>query len=296
MMPDYHIGTLDEASKTALANGDSADAEPDPSREVFLQSKTWTKAILEQKNRVSPDSFIFVFKLNHENQHIGLPTGQHLMMRLRDPVTREAIIRPYTPLSEAHEQGKLRVLIKVYYDTPQRKGGKMTQALDSIPLGHFVDFKGPVGKFEYLGRGQCSVSGIKRHVRRFVMICGGSGITPIFQVLRAVMQDPEDETNCIVLDGNRDEQDILCRADLDAMAAANKHKYRLVYTLSRPGPSWTGRKGRMDKAFFESEVGPPGKKEDGGEMVLICGPEPMERTAKEAFLGMGWSSDDMLFF
>ena len=296
MMPDYHIGTLDKASRGALSNGDAAGEENDPSRPVFLQSKAWTKAILEQKNRVSADSFIFVFRLDHECQHIGLPTGQHLLVRLRDPATREAIIRSYTPLSEATEQGRLRILIKVYYDTPERKGGKMTQALDAIPLGHFVDFKGPVGKFKYLGRGQCSVSGSPRHIRRFIMVCAGSGITPIFQVLRAVMKDAEDQTKCLVLDGNRDEQDILCRTELDAMANANSHKYRLLYTLSRPGSNWDGRKGRMDKSLFASEVGPPSNAEARDEMVLICGPEAMERTVREVFREMGWSENDLLFF
>lgn len=295
-MPDYHLGTLDEASRAALANGDAAEDESDPSRAVFLQSKTWSKAIIEQKNRVSTDSFIFVFKLDHENQHIGLPTGQHLMMRLRDPATREAIIRAYTPLSEATEQGKLRVLIKVYYDTPERKGGKMTQALDSLPLGHFVDFKGPVGKFEYLGRGQCSISGSLRSIQRFIMVCGGSGITPIFQVLRAVMKDTEDQTECLLLDGNRAEEDILCRTELDTMAKANKYKYQLLHTLSRPGPEWKGRKGRIDKSLFTNEVGPPRNPGAGDEIVLICGPEPMEKTVKEVFTEMGWKENDLLFF
>lgn len=296
MMPDYHIGTLDAASLQALIDGDAAEAESDPDRAVFLQPKSWSKAILQQKQRVSDDSFIFVFKLNQETQSIGLPTGQHLLMRLRDPATREAIIRPYTPLSEAHERGTLSVLIKVYYDTPGCKGGRMTQALDALPLGHFVDFKGPVGKFEYLGRGDCSLSGITRHVRRFVMVCGGSGITPIFQVLRAVLRDAEDVTECLLLDGNKAEHDILCRTDLDALARENPYRYRLLHSLSRAEDGWAGRKGRMDKAFFEQEVGPPRSADAGDELVLICGPEQMEKTVKEVFTDMGWAKDSLLFF
>lgn len=296
-MPDYHIGTLDEAARTALAGGDEED-QPDPSRAVFLQSKSWTKALLQSKTRVSPDSFIFTFKLDHDDQDIGLPTGQHLMLRLRDPATREAIIRAYTPLSESHEKGYLRILIKVYYDTPERKGGRMTQALDAIPPGHFVEFKGPVGKFEYLGRGKCTVSGQARRIRRFVMICGGSGITPIFQVLRAVLNDREDQTECLVLDGNRDEQDILCRTELDGLAAENAQRFQLIYTLTRPGPEWKGLTGRVDEAFLSEKVGaPPSLGEDAGEdMVLVCGPEPMEKSVKTIFGKMGWGDSQLLFF
>lgn len=294
MLPDYHIGTLDKESLTILTEGGGTE-ESDPTRAVFLQPKSWVKAILEKKTSVSSDTKVFTFKLDHENQEIGLPIGQHLLVRLRDPATREAIIRAYTPLSEGTDKAKLDVLVKIYYDTAERKGGKMTQALDAIPLGHFVDFKGPVGKFEYHGRGQCSVTGKPRTVRRFVMICAGSGITPIFQVLRAVMKEADDTTECVVLDGNRVEQDILCRIDLDAMAAANAHRCKLLYTLSKPEEAWTGGRGRLDKALLEKEVGPC-KGDSGEEMALICGPEALEKSIQDILRGMGWRDEDMLVF
>ena len=294
MMPDYHIGSLDEKSKAALADGEIVVEGGEP-RDVFLQAKVWSKAILTEKCKISADTKVFTFTLDHEAQTVGLPIGQHLMMRLRDPVTREAIIRAYTPISEGTDRGKLHVLIKIYYDQPDRKGGRMTQALDSIPVGHFVDFKGPVGKFEYLGKGLCTISGRERRVRRFIMVCGGSGITPIFQVLRAVLKDKDDPTFCVVLDGNRVEEDILCKSELDAMVSGNEHKCRLLYTLSRPEANWTGLRGRMDQALFEKEVGQPrGESED---LVLICGPEPLEKSAREIFTTkLGWNENDLLFF
>ena len=46
--------------------------------------------------------------------------------------------------------------------------------------------------------------------------------------------------------------------------------------------------------FFEREVGAPPAERNA--MVLICGPEGMEKAAREAFLGMGWDEDDLLFF
>ena len=289
-MPDYHVGTLDEASRTALADDDSVEA--DPNRPIFLQSKAWSKAILDRKTIISSDTKIFTFKLNHDNQEVGLPTGQHLMLRLRDPATREAIIRAYTPFSDGAQRGALDVLIKIYHDTPERKGGMMTQALDALPLGHFVEFKGPVGHFEYRGNGLCIIGNRERKVRRFIMICGGSGITPIWQVLRAILANKVDPTKCLVLDGNRAEEDILCKAELDAFAAENKEKCRLIYALSKPPPAWTGIKGRLDRFLYEREAG----KGTGDELVLICGPPPMEKSAREIFLEMGWKQDDLVFF
>lgn len=301
MMPTYHIGTLDAASRKLLAAGAPAAPAPDePPRPEFLHPRQWRKASLAAKRAVSSDAKIFTFALDHAAQRVGLPVGQHLLVRLRDPVTREAVIRAYTPLSDpAGARGALDVLVKIYRASADGRymGGAMTQALDSIPPGHWVEFKGPVGKFEYLGRGRCAVGGKERFVKRFVMVCAGSGITPIFAVLRAVMKDDEDETLCTVLDGNRCEEDILCKAELDAWALGREARCKVVHTLSRPGEGWAGGRGRMDRAFFEREVGPPGSKaEERDEMVLVCGPEPLEKGVKSSFMDMGWREEDLLFF
>ncbi|KAK3368985.1 nitrate reductase [Lasiosphaeria ovina] len=297
MMPKHHIGTLDKQSLAllALAGSEPVPANSEP-RPVFLQSKAWTKATLSAKKKISSDTKIFTFTLDHDSQTIGLPVGQHLMMRLRDPASQEAIIRAYTPISETTDVGKLHVLVKIYFDTPAGKGGRMTQALDGLAMGQPVEFKGPIGKFEYLGRGLCAINGRERRVRRFVMVCAGSGITPILQVLRAVMKDDADRTTCVVLDGNRVEEDILCRDELDAIAARRPDRCMLLYTLSRPDASWRGLKGRMDRTLFEREVGGPPRSGEGDAMVLVCGPDSMVKAVNQIFAGLGWRDEDLIFF
>lgn len=290
MMPDYHIGSLDEASRKVLSEGE-IQAESTTSRPSFLNPKAWTKATLHRKTSVSWDSRIFTFKLEHEEQVLGLPTGQHIMIRLRDPATREAIIRSYTPISEQRAAGYLDVLVKVYFDTKERKGGKMTKAMDSLPVGHSIDFKGPIGKFEYLGRGKCDINGTERRVKRFFMICGGSGVTPIYQVFRAVMQDVEDDTHCIVLNGNRLVEDILCRENLDRFARDNESRCKLLYTLTQAPEEWTGLRGRIGKKLLEEHVVPC---QDA--IVLICGPEALEKSVHVILNEMGWKDSDLLFF
>jgi nitrate reductase (NAD(P)H) len=291
MMPDYHIGTLDEASRKVLAEGEPINESNEP-RPVFLDSRVWNKTLLHAKTPVSWDTRIFTFKLDHEQQALGLPTGQHLMIRLRDPVTREAIIRSYTPISQTTKTGFVDVLIKVYADTQEKVGGKMTKALDAIPVGHFVDFKGPIGKFEYLGRGLCAINGKQRNVKRFYMICGGSGITPIFQVLRAVMQDKEDPTHCTVLNGNRLVEDILCREDLDTFAKKNPERCNLLHTLTKGPEDWQGLRGRIGAKLLEEYC----VQRDGESLVLICGPEALEKSTKEALSAQGWRDEDLMFF
>lgn len=295
MMPDYHIGTLEEEGKAALAGGEPQSDEYAEPTETFLNSRAWKKAILHSKKEVSWDTRIFRFKLEHDDQRLGLPTGQHLMMRLRDPVTREAIIRSYTPISETSQKGFMDVLVKVYFETKEQKGGKMSMALESIPVGHFVDLKGPIGKFEYVGKGLCTINGAERNIKTFYMICGGSGITPIYQVLRAVMKDKQDPTKVVCLDGNRLLEDILCKDDLDGYARDNADKLKLLYTLTKSEEGWQGLKGRIAGPLLAEHAGRAAHA-DGEAMVLICGPEALEKSCHKALLELGWKDDELLFF
>ncbi|KAL8697180.1 MAG: hypothetical protein Q9224_002438 [Gallowayella concinna] len=292
MMSGYHIGTLDAAAQKTLSEPEvhpaNATSEPEP---TFLRSRVWTTAPLHSKQIISSDTRIFTFRLAHEAQTVGLPIGQHLMIRLRDPVTREAIIRSYTPLSDPQKTGYLDVLVKVYFDTTTAKGGRMSQALDALPVGHGVDFKGPIGKFEYLGQGLCTISGVEKRVRKFVMICAGSGVTPIFQVFRAVMSDKSDQTTCTVLNGNRLFEDILCKEDLDALAQENEDIANVLYTLTKAPEGWEGLRGRINGELVEKHC-----TRDEATLIMICGPESLEKALHISLLSQGWTDDQILFF
>lgn len=289
MMPDYHIGALDAASLKALnSNTGAMSNEPRP---TFLQSRAWSKLKLSEVTTVSWDTRIFVFDLEHEKQTLGLPIGQHLMIKVNDPDSKEAIIRSYTPISDTHMEGKLELLVKIYFPTKDVPGGKMTMALDKLQIGAEIDCKGPTGRFEYLGNGRVLISGKERHVRSFKMICGGTGITPIFQVLRAVMEDSQDPTKCVVLDGNRLEEDILCRSELDKYVETDGEKCTVVHTLTKGSEDWTGRRGRISEDLVK-EFAPP----EESSMVIICGPGAMEQSAKKVLLAQGWAESDLHFF
>ncbi|KAJ6588904.1 NADPH nitrate reductase [Mycena capillaripes] len=293
MMSRYHVGTLDDMAKKALrAEGNPKEKARESGREIFLQPKTWSTAKLHSKRIISWDTRIFTYKLEHDDQSLGLHTGQHLMMRLRDPVTREAIVRCYTPISETDKKGYFDLLIKVYSASKEHKGGAMSMAIDSLPIGHEVDFKGPIGKFEYLGRGEYSLSTRPRNkAKRFLMIYGGIGVAPIYQLFRAVMQDQQDPTACIILASNRKEDDILCQKSLDALVLEGRGRGKLIHTLTKGGEKWNGWRGRINGQLVNEHC--PYCPET---LVLMCGPEGMENSVRVMLEENGWKNEQIVSF
>ena len=174
----------------------------------------------------------------------------------------------------------------------------MTVGFHELIVGDTVDFKGPLGSFIWEGKGNIRWKDVPRSgIRHIGLICGGSGITPILQVLRTVLDDEEDtETQLYLLNVNRTETDILCRDELEALHGLHGHgspaitgerkaQIRVNYTLSRPSPQWPFSTGRINDAMLEAHMPPP----SGDAVILTCGPEPMiQHTVKPGLTRLGW--------
>lgn len=160
----------------------------------------------------------------------------------------------------------------------------MTQGFADLVVGDVVELKGPIGHFIWQGNGVASVNGTSRCVRDIGMVCGGSGITPILQVLRGILHDaPNSDTNVWVLNSNRDIDDILCREELDQLAQDHNLRFRLHYTLTGPTPpdGWSYSKGRINDDMLLEHL--PEPSED--RMICICGPTFLEQaTKRESFI------------
>jgi nitrate reductase (NAD(P)H) len=107
----FHIGTLDVDSigpLSRIARSLSRSRSRSRSRvrtlpqvdEGFLHRTQWKTARLSKITPASHDSFVFRFDLEHPNQPLGLPVGQHVFVRLRRKTTGELVQRAYTPVSK----------------------------------------------------------------------------------------------------------------------------------------------------------------------------------------------------
>ena len=124
------------------------------------------------------------------------------------------------PIKEL-DKGHMDLLIKVYMPSSDFPlGGKMSQYIENLKIGETLDFTGPKGRLEYKGCGSFKIDGIKKsdptresHVTEIGMIAGGSGITPMWQIIQDVFQNCQnDKTKIHLLFANKTEGDILLRS------------------------------------------------------------------------------------
>lgn len=78
-------------------------------------------------------------------------------------------------------------------------------------------------------------------VRHFGMIAGGTGITPMLQIARAIQRGRAygDKTKVDLIFANVNEEDILLREDLDKLASEDE-LFNVHYVLNNPPTSWAG--------------------------------------------------------
>ncbi|RCV07051.1 hypothetical protein SETIT_1G212900v2 [Setaria italica] len=195
-------------------------------------------------------------------------------------------MRAYTPTSSVDEVGHFDLLVKVYFKDEHPNfpdGGRMTQHLDALPVGSYIDVKGPLGHVEYVGRGSFVINGGEpRRARRLAMVAGGSGITPIYQVIQAALRDqPEDGTTVMhLVYANRTEDDILLRGELDRWAAEFPDRLKVWYVISqvrRPEEGWKYSVGVVTEAILREHL--PEGGDDDDTLALVCGPPLMIQLA-----------------
>ncbi|KAG1730636.1 hypothetical protein EDD22DRAFT_982614 [Suillus occidentalis] len=283
---EHHIGTL----VTSLTKDTPTTTQSDG---AFLERSRWKSVRLCDIKQINHDSYLYRFALPKGDQLLGLPVGQHVFVRLRRQDTREMVQRAYTPIMQQGTVGFIDFLIKLYLpSTSIPTGGKMTTGFYQLRVGDSVELKGPLGLFIWDGPSTALSKGIKKTVGEVGMICGGSGITPILQVLRSILQNPESETRVWLISANKTEQDILCREELDTLFVLHgRGRFKLHYTLSVAPEEWPYSVGRINDVLLSEHM--PRHSEHG--LILACGPDAMiSNVVKPGLQNMGWDIEKSL--
>lgn len=105
-----------------------------------------------------------------------------------------------------------------------------------------------------------------------------------------MLDNPNDKTEMWLIFANQAEDDILLRAELEALP---KDRLHLWYTLDRPPVDWEYSAGFINTDMCRAHL--PPKSDDA--LLLVCGPPPMIKFACEpAFKELGFQENDWVAF
>ncbi|KAF9229494.1 NADH-cytochrome b5 reductase [Gyrodon lividus] len=228
-------------------------------RKPVLNPKEFQEFALQEKIFVSPNTATYRFALPRPDDVLGLPIGQHISLSAE--INGKEIMRSYTPTSSDDDLGHFDLLIKSY------EKGNISRYVSLLKIGDKVKVRGPKGFFKYTP----TLS------RRIGMIAGGTGITPMLQIIRAALKNPADRTKLSLIYANVNLEDILLKEELDSLAAKHPHRFTLYYVLNNPPEGWTGGVGFVSKEQIEGYL-PPSSDDI---KVLMCGPPPMMTAMKK---------------
>ncbi|XP_048511835.1 NADH-cytochrome b5 reductase 3 isoform X2 [Athalia rosae] len=245
---------------------------------TLVDSTTKYPLPLVEKEVISHDTRRFRFGLASPEHILGLPIGQHIHLSAK--VDGEVVIRAYTPVTSDDDHGYVDLVVKVYFKDVHPKfpaGGKMSQYLESLNIGDTIDFRGPSGRLVYNGPGEFAIKVLRKEppvqhsVKKVAMIAGGTGITPMLQLIRQMTKDPEDQTQIALLFANQTEKDILLREELEEVAKNHPDQFKLWYTVDTSSEGWPYSTGHVNADMISSHLFPP----SDDTLVLMCGPPPM---------------------
>ncbi|RCN49757.1 oxidoreductase, FAD-binding protein [Ancylostoma caninum] len=273
---------------------------------TLVENMTKYALPLAEKIVITHNTRKFRFRLPSENHVLGLPAGQHVYLSAK--IDGKLVVRPYTPVSSDDDLGYVDLIIKlglpvmVYLRGIHPKfpdGGKMSQHLEQMKIGETVDFRGPAGPFIYNGNGKFTIRKDKktppqeRVFETLSMIAGGSGITPMLQIISAVLKNGDDKTQISLLFANHTEDDILCRKELDELALKHRDRFNVWYTVGRPPVNWVFSSGRVDDEMIKRHLFAP----SDNSAVLLCGPPPMiNRACIPSLDKLGYDSGNIFLF
>lgn len=214
--------------------------------------------VLGQVVNLSEDTAVFRFLLHKPDDVFDLVPCSTLQACFKEGAQRvDQPMRFYTPITPNGTKGHFDIIVRKY------PNGRFTEHLFSMDVGEPLLFRCIQYKMRYRPNKWDHVG----------LIGGGTGLTPLLQVIRAAIGSPDDRTKLSLLYAARSESKILLRGLLEDLREEAPDRFRLFLTVDKPEDpaTWDGYVGRITSQMIQDTMPPPRK----GSLVLVCGPDKM---------------------
>ncbi len=255
----------------------------DNSSSLFTSDKKGSRPVfhdlrIEDITKETQDCISVSFNIPQElSEDYQFIPGQYLT--LEADINGEAVRRSYSLCSSPFD-GELRVAIK------EVEGGKFSSwANNQLVAGSTMRVMTPDGNFI------AKIDPSKAH--NYVGFAAGSGITPVFSILKSVLEN-EPESTFTLFYGNKTATSVIFKEHIEALKNRYMERFEVHHVLSREDQGTDYLKGRIDqdkcktfaKRFFDID------KVDG---YFLCGPESMINSVSETLQDLGVAKDKIHF-
>ena len=206
--------------------------------------------------------------------------GQHLTIKVT--INGETLYRTFSISSIPNTDNSLTLTIK------KIKGGKVTNYLaEHLEVGDSLEVTAPSGQF-YLNPEPAN----QKH---YVMIAGGSGITPIYSMIGTILKF-EPKCKITLFYANRNSDSIIFKEKFEQWVIEFPNQLKVKYFLSEEENLKNATKGYITRISLEEIVNQYDKNKLD---FYLCGPEMMTNKLLEDLVYLGMAKENIhheLFF
>lgn len=187
-------------------------------------------------------------------------------------VNGEKISRSYSLSSSPLVDQEFKITVK------KVTGGRGSNFLCSqVKVGDTLMTTPPSGHFF-----KPSLAGKGMH---YFLFGAGSGITPLYSIMKTVLS-ASPLNHVTLLYGNRNEDAIIYKKELESWAQQFPSRLDVVQVLSKPSFDWPGRKGRVDRSFIK-EILEMNVAAQSAREYYLCGPVEFMHVVRNSLLECG---------
>lgn len=151
---------------------------------------------------------------------------------------------------------------------------------DHTQVGDVVQCLPPSGRFTV-----DEAHGVSRDI---VLIGAGSGITPLFSILKSILQT-EPESCVTLLYANRNQHHTLFSKQIRALELQHADRLKVIHIYSQPSDDWEGIRGRLNNSRLENLLQQHIRFRRTDARFFLCGPSELMRTVDITLRYLGFA-------
>ena len=203
--------------------------------------------------------------------------GQYLTLKF--DIKGESVRRAYSLCSSPITDPNLAVTVK------RVENGLVSNYVgDNVKAGDTVEVLPPMGNFKV------DLNPSTSH--HYILLGGGSGITPLMSIIKSVLQ-VESNSKLTLIYANRDENNIIFHKELQDLTASNPSRLKVIYSIDQASPTWSGMTGLPTRQVLLGILNDIVGSDSLPKTYWLCGPQGMMAESEAALSFLGVQKDDI---